>query len=110
MLMSRLLAHARRPRAKRAWSKPRPVRDGSRLEFATLDAPVASIGGSSSVSGIADIDGDGNVDLRDYAWLQDCFDPSGLPVRPGCADADQNADGHVDGADTAALVTTLTGP
>ncbi len=85
-------------------------RDGTRLESVTLDAPVASIGGLSSVAGIADINGDGNVDLRDYAWLQDCFDPSGLPVRPGCADADQNADGHVDAADTAVLVTTFTGP
>jgi hypothetical protein len=56
-----------------------------------------------------DCDDDGDIDLRDVAYLQLCFGDGradGLP----CARMDRDADGYVFDADVAAFVARLTGP
>jgi len=83
------------------------ARDGTWIGAVTLDAPAASLGGLATVEGLADMNGDGNVDLHDYELLQQCFDAAELPM---CAGADRNGDGRVDLADTTALVNKFTGP
>ncbi len=43
-----------------------------------------------------DIDDDGDVDVNDYATLQDCFSGEDVPYPPGCENADLDNDGDVD--------------
>ncbi len=47
-----------------------------------------------------DFDGDGDVDLDDFAFLQACFTGSGVaPTQPQCNDADFDVDEDVDAVD-----------
>ncbi|MCB9849763.1 MAG: family 16 glycosylhydrolase [Phycisphaerales bacterium] len=50
-----------------------------------------------------DIDDDGDVDLADFALLEDCLTGPVAEVLPGCHDADLNRDAHVDLKDFAKL-------
>jgi PKD repeat protein len=43
-----------------------------------------------------DFDGDRDVDQEDFGFLQTCFSAPGLPIDPGCEDADLNDDDAVD--------------
>jgi hypothetical protein len=61
----------------------------------------------------ADFDFDGDVDLTDFAHLQNCFDPAGGPVLdPDCADAnlDNDEDGDINQADVIVFLNCITGP
>jgi len=49
-----------------------------------------------------DFDGDGLVNLHDFADFQICFDPSGTPS-PACACFDDNSDSIVDLTDYVAF-------
>jgi hypothetical protein len=53
----------------------------------------------------SDLDGDGDVDLRDYSLLQHAVGQAGC----GTA-ADLNEDGRVSGDDVAVMVNDITGP
>lgn len=59
-----------------------------------------------------DFDGDGDVDLADFAAFGQCFGGSGLPPAPGCpagVDADLDGDGDVDLSDFAIFAQNFTG-
>lgn len=64
----------------------------------TCDCPVCTPG---------DADGDGDVDLVDFAWFQKCF---GQPAVGPCACLDLDGDGDVDLKDFKLFVALLTGP
>ena len=58
-----------------------------------------------------DIDGDGDMDLRDLAVVQRCFaGEGGRPVAPECAAADQDGDGDVDLRNFCFFWLVFTGP
>ena len=57
-----------------------------------------------------DMNRDGDVDLRDFARLQNAFTGSLEPAIPGCERADIDRDGDVDWADMAMLGARLSGP
>lgn len=57
----------------------------------------------------ADFDNDGDVDLDDYARLQECYSGSG-PILDGCYPQDLDFDGKVNDADLHAFRQCLTGP
>ncbi len=48
---------------------------------------------------IPDFDGDGDVDLQDFGYLQACYSGSGITYRTGCGNADWDDDGDVDQTD-----------
>ncbi len=53
-----------------------------------------------------DLNGDGNIDLKDFQLFQACFSGQGMPKLPGCAgtgDPDFDVDGDVDLVDFEAL-------
>ncbi|MEP0844348.1 MAG: hypothetical protein HRF43_16740, partial [Phycisphaerae bacterium] len=57
-----------------------------------------------------DFDGDGDVDLNDFAHLQACLTGPGQPVTdPNCLDARLDNDGDVDAADMNVLRACLSG-
>ena len=58
----------------------------------------------------ADFNDDGDVDLDDFACLQNCFGGEGVPVGPECAAADINRDGDVDLDDFDSLQWVMEGP
>ncbi len=43
-----------------------------------------------------DVDGDGDVDLADFATFAKCFGGTGVPAPPGCETSDLDRDGDVD--------------
>jgi len=55
----------------------------------------------------ADIDGDGDVDLEDFGFLQGCYGAS--PVSGDCLRADLNGDGYVNQADFEIFRSCLSG-
>ena len=57
-----------------------------------------------------DADGDGDLDLLDFADLQRCFDGDGAPTGEVCAYLDVNGDNTVSLVDVDAWVEALTGP
>ncbi len=63
-----------------------------------------------SIHGLGDTDGDGDVDLPDFATMLDCFTgPDGGPPQPGCLPADTDRDGDVDFADFRLFQLVFTG-
>ncbi|MGB9626553.1 MAG: immunoglobulin domain-containing protein, partial [Phycisphaerae bacterium] len=59
----------------------------------------------------ADFDGDGDVDLSDFAVFQACFNgPNQSPREPGCLPADFDGDADVDLADFAVFQSCFGGP
>jgi hypothetical protein len=57
-----------------------------------------------------DADGDGDVDLADYAAWEACLHGVGATVDGGCAAFDSDSDGDVDLMDFASWATLFTGP
>jgi hypothetical protein len=57
-----------------------------------------------------DFDGDGDVDMTDFAHLQNCLSGDGSAYGPGCADADLDGDGDVDQSDVATFLPCVHGP
>ena len=55
-----------------------------------------------------DVDGDGDVDLRDHAMRADCFTGPGVSRGPACEFADFDGDGDVDLVDVASSLTAAT--
>jgi len=58
-----------------------------------------------------DFDGDGDVDMEDFSYIQLCFTPPSTPpaLPPGCEDADLTGDERVNAADCAILQACLSG-
>lgn len=56
-----------------------------------------------------DFDGDGDVDIADFAFFSACFTGSGVPCEPPCCQADLDGDGDVDIADFAIFSSNFTG-
>lgn len=60
--------------------------------------------------GPGDLDGDGDVDVGDYALFLFCFTgPNGGPASPGCSPVDFEPDGDIDLADFAQFQLVFTG-
>lgn len=58
-----------------------------------------------------DADGDGDFDLFDFAWVQQCFSGGGIATGPGCQFADFDGSGQVDSQDASAFfLNELDGP
>ncbi len=65
---------------------------------------------SAPVIRSADADGDCDVDLQDYCWMQRCVPPEGQNLSTnGCELLDLNADTQIDGVDANLLVEQITG-
>jgi hypothetical protein len=56
-----------------------------------------------------DADDDGDIDLTDAAYFQNCFSGSSNAA-PACARVDREPNLLVDGADAAAFIERMTGP
>lgn len=56
-----------------------------------------------------DFDGDGDVDLDDFAHLQACFTGNGGTIAPGCGDADLTGNGAIDQGDVSVFVKCFSG-
>jgi hypothetical protein len=56
-----------------------------------------------------DFDGDDDVDMKDFAHLQNCFSGEGIPYGAGCTDADLNEDSDVDQSDFVTFLPCLAG-
>ena len=66
---------------------------------------------TTPAAGDGDCDGDGNVDLVDFAAFQRCYSgPDAEWIPAACAPADTDGDGDVDHADAGLFTTLLTGP
>jgi 6-phosphogluconolactonase (cycloisomerase 2 family) len=81
-----------------------PFAAGSRPQDLVLFTPAVPVCG--------DFDGDGDVDLADFATFSQCFGGSNNPPNPGCppgADADCDDDGDVDLADFSIFAQNYTG-
>ena len=57
-----------------------------------------------------DYNGDGLLDAADFAWFDVCFSGSAVPLSPGCAIFDADADGDVDCGDWSVFEAGWTGP
>jgi len=59
-----------------------------------------------------DFEGDADIDLRDWRWLQVCYSPGAPPYiyQVGCEDLDFNVDGVVDDEDVVMFNSVLEGP
>lgn|GEM_PF-1176153 len=57
-----------------------------------------------------DADGDTDIDLWDFATVQRCFDPSGLPLPTGCDFVDMDNDGEIAGSDVDPWTMVMDGP
>ncbi|MCB9865065.1 MAG: hypothetical protein H6816_00285 [Phycisphaerales bacterium] len=78
---------------------------GTLFDDVGVSAAAATV--TLTVVGGPDIDGDGRVDLHDYAVMQRCLGGSSAAE---CATADVDADGDVDEDDFVALRACLAGP
>jgi len=59
---------------------------------------------------LGDLDGDGDVDLRDIAEFQNRFTAEQEWASPGCQRADLDGDADVDGSDFTTLRGRFSGP
>jgi len=85
------------------------IKNGPAASF-TLDEPGA-VRRLDLFVGDVGLDGDGDADLKDFAFLQRCFTGSapGAPV-PACAAVDKDHDGDVDLIDYLGVAGALAGP
>jgi hypothetical protein len=95
----------------------------SRIWFGDVGFPVPQNGchvlidyvrwhqGANAPPPVPDFDGDGDVDLSDFAWFQACFNgPNRSPTASGCDGADMDGDGDVDLADFSIMQACFNGP
>lgn len=75
---------------------------GTRYAVSGLDLAILFDVGVS-VRALADVDGDGNVDLNDYEGFLDCENGPDGEIDSDCEPADLDADGDVDWADFGAF-------
>jgi hypothetical protein len=79
--------------------------NGQDVSNGTYDYAVTATAGTVP----ADLDSDGDVDGADYGIFAGCFNGTGNPINPGCAQADLNADNAVDGVDYGLFATCFNG-
>jgi hypothetical protein len=85
-------------------------RTGDPLDKVPLAAPPGALAGKASIGFFGDFDGDGDIDILDFAALQRCFSGPGGVIPPTCAPGDRDGDGDVDLADVGAWPAVVTGP
>lgn len=76
-----------------------------------MSPPVAMVSESANVADfiLGDLDGDGDVDLSDFALFAQCFTGASLPAQVGCSQADLDGDDDVDLTDFATFAQNFTG-
>jgi len=103
-----------------SWVAP-PLVDSTVSTFvATFHARAENAAGSDEQSwqvevlpvfdGLPDFDGDGDVDMADFALLQSCLGINNFSTAPLCAKADLNDDDRVDKADRILWIECISGP
>lgn len=83
--------------------------DGAELTLYSVAADQIITIGANMTARTGDFDNDGDVDLRDVARFQTCFDPPSDSAQPECEAADFNADNRIDLIDFAVFATMMDG-
>jgi hypothetical protein len=76
-------------------------------DFVNNTLPAVTVGAAQRQGIAADFNGDGDVDVSDFAHIQECFDFAPLPA--GCVDADINGDLAVDSGDVVDFLSCMAG-
>ncbi|MFQ5489861.1 MAG: hypothetical protein ACE5GE_03985 [Phycisphaerae bacterium] len=84
------------------------------LNFSVFDLDHSGVVDSvdmTLISELGDQDGDDDVDLCDWARVQNCFSGDGVPIDPSqCGTADLDADSDVDLLDSRRIEAVISGP
>jgi hypothetical protein len=80
------------------------------VEANTWDSPVKVVVNLSVETVLPDFDGDTDVDMEDFGYLQACITGNATPISdPGCLAADLNDDNYVNTTEVTALTNCLSG-
>jgi len=80
-----------------------------RYTYDAYGLPTVIGDGGPGLPPFGDADGDGDIDLADFAAFQVCYSGPGVPYGPGCGIFDADLDGDVDGHDLRVFLVLLDG-
>jgi len=95
-----------------AWPAAQTTPPHSRFGYMTLAPPWPIYQPGDELPLVqGDFNGDAAIDLHDYQWIQNCFDPSGIGIfAAGCDWVNFNLDGKIDWIDANSFTVEETGP
>jgi hypothetical protein len=89
--------------------KPRFIDDPDTPDTGLGTPPIVDMGAYEFPGRAGDFDGDGDVDLNDFATFALCYTGAAVPPAPGCEPCDLDADNDVDLGDFATFAANFTG-